>query len=120
MKKNYKFLVFAFFLMCWGFAGAQTISEPAVFSVKVHFHCANGKALLENRLNALNAVESAVADLETKVVTITYDPAVLTQEKLIELIEQIGYYTEFSDQSKKIKKACSHDDHDHDHDHDHE
>jgi len=107
------------FLIGVGSVQAQVTAEPVVFKVKVFFHCANGKALLENRLGALKGVESVVADLETKVVSITHDPEVITKEKLIELIEQIGYLTEFSDPNKQIKKACNHGDGEHGDDHQH-
>ncbi len=113
-------LIFAgFFIFCIGHLSAQTATEPVTFKVKVQFHCANGKALLEGRLGALKGVNSAYADLDTKVVTIEHDPSVITQEYLIDIIEKIGYYTEFTDPNKPIKRACSHGDDDHDHDHDH-
>lgn len=87
----------------------NTASSTDTLSVKVFFHCANGKALLEKRLGALHGVSSAYADLETKVVTVIHDPAVITREKILEIIEdQIGYTTEFTDPDKTIKKACSH------------
>lgn len=108
MKNIFKISVIFLFLFSFGVAQAQTVSEPVTFKVKVFFHCANGKALLESRLGALKGIESAVADLETKIVTIVHDPAVITQEKIIEMIEQIGYLTEFTDPNKPIKKACSH------------
>lgn len=114
-----KLIFFGFFFSLFLFANAQSESETVNYKIKVHFHCAKGKALLENRLNAHQAIESAVADLETKIVTLKYNPDMVTEEYIIDLIEKIGYYTEFSDKSKKIEKACDHDDDDHKDGHDH-
>jgi copper chaperone CopZ len=60
----------------------------------VFFHCANGKALLEKELSKKEGVYSVNADLETKVVKITYDSTKLNEQRLIEYIHQIGYLTE--------------------------
>lgn len=114
-----KIIFLGLFLAFFSFANAQTVSEPVTYKIKVHFHCPKGKALLENRLNAHQAIESAVADLETKIVTLKYNPDMVTEEYIIDMIEKIGYYTEFSDTTKKIEKACDHDGDDHDGDHDH-
>jgi copper chaperone CopZ len=76
--------------------------------VKVEFHCANGKALLESKLAEVPGIKSFVVDLETKIIDFKYDAAIITREGIIAEIEKIGYYTEFSDKSKEIKKACSH------------
>jgi copper chaperone CopZ len=119
MKNITRFTLIAFLMLYSIILSAQVKTEPETFKVKVFFHCANGKALLDNRLSALKGVESAVADLETKIVSIQHNPEIISHEKLIEIIEQIGYYTEFSDQSKPINKACNHDHHDGEHDHDH-
>ncbi|MCX7862565.1 MAG: heavy-metal-associated domain-containing protein [Bacteroidales bacterium] len=92
---------------------AQKSSE---LKVKTFFHCANGKALIEKELKKVEGIYSVNADLETKVVTIQYDEKKQNKESIVAAIEKIGYYTEFSDQNKKINKACSHgDDHQHDH-----
>ncbi|OQA02169.1 MAG: Heavy-metal-associated domain protein [Bacteroidetes bacterium ADurb.Bin408] len=87
---------------------AQTNNSEEV-KIKVNFHCANGKALLEKELVKEPGVTSAIADLETKVVTITYESGKQNKEKLVAAIEKIGYTTEFTKEGTEIKKACSHD-----------
>jgi len=120
MKSLLSIALLGFFILSAGCSMAQTAKDTETLKVKVFFHCPNGKKLLETKLSGAEGVQSVVADLETKVVTIIYDPQLLNQEKLVDMIEQIGYYTEFSDKDKKINKACSHGDGDgHDHDHDH-
>lgn len=79
-----------------------------VFKVKVGFHCANGKKLLEAKLSEVNGVTKAVADVETKIVTIEHNSEIVTTQALVEAIEKIGYLTEYSDPNKPINKACSH------------
>jgi periplasmic mercuric ion binding protein len=116
MKHIISISVLVLLFICSSQLSAQTsASTPETLDVKVFFHCANGKALLENRLGALRGISSAVADIETKIVTVVYDPAVITRDKILEMIEQIGYRTEFSDPDKPIKKACNHDEEGTDH-----
>ena len=86
-------------------AWSQQLSES---NLKVFFHCANGKALLEKELSKKEGVYSVNADLETKVVKITYDSTKLNEQRLIEYIHQIGYLTEKSSPDTKLYKACSH------------
>lgn len=88
------------------------------FSCKVEFHCANGKQLLETKLAEVPGITSFVVNLETKVIDFKFDPEVISVKGIIAEIEKIGYYTEFSDKNKEIKKACSHgteEGHDHNH-----
>lgn len=94
---------------------AQTLAtEKGVFKVKVGFHCANGKRLLETKLQEVKGVQKVEVDLETKEVSITHNAEEVSTNDLILAIEQIGYYTEFSDKTKPLqKKACNHGDHDH-------
>jgi copper chaperone CopZ len=82
--------------------------EKSEIKIKTFFHCANGKALIEKELVKVDGVYSVVADLETKIVTIQFDEKKQNKENLVSAIEKIGYYTEFSDKNKKIRKACSH------------
>ena len=77
-------------------------------SIKTKFHCANGKALIEKEMVKVEGVKEVVADLETKVVTIKYDEKVINKDGLVAAIEKIGYFTEFTPESKPINKACSH------------
>lgn len=91
--------------------------EKSEIKIKTFFHCGNGKALIERELGKIDGINSAVADIETKVVTIQFDEKKHNKETLVAAIEKIGYYTEFSDKNKKIRKACSHDDHHHHHHH---
>jgi copper chaperone CopZ len=97
----------------------QVVTEN--FKVKVGFHCPNGKKLLETKLAEVPGIINFKVDLETKVIDFDFDPAQISKEQIIVKIEEIGYYTEFSDKNKPIKKACSHDhdDDDDDHVHDH-
>lgn len=77
--------------------------------IKVNFHCANGKTLIEKELVKETGVKEVVADLETKIVTIKYVDGKTNRDKLVAAIEKIGYTTEFTKDPSGIKKACSHD-----------
>lgn len=89
--------------------------EKSEIKIKTFFHCANGKNLLEKELVKVEGVMDAVADLETKIVTIHYDASKQSKESLVAAIEKIGYLTEFSSKDAKINKACNHGDGEHEH-----
>ncbi|MGI6319675.1 MAG: heavy-metal-associated domain-containing protein [Bacteroidales bacterium] len=101
---------------------ASKKKDGEITKIKVDFHCRNGKKLIDTKLVEFNGIKNVDADLKTKVVTIQYDPTVVKPEGIVSYIEEIGYYTEHSDRTKKIERACSHgeDGHSHDHDHDHD
>lgn len=83
--------------------------EIKTHSINVKFHCANGKALIERELVKKEGVISASANLETKAVEIKYNPKLVTEEKLVEYIHEIGYLVEGDPADTKLpKKACSH------------
>ena len=85
-------------------------SKNSVFSIKVMFNCANGKALLESELPKKRGVVSAYANLDTKIVDVTYNPNLTDAEHIKDYIHQIGYLVEGDDPNTKLeKKACSHD-----------
>jgi copper chaperone CopZ len=87
---------------------AQTKANIKEAKIKVFFHCPNGQALIQQELPKEPGVQSVVADLETKIVTISYDASMTDQDKLVAAIEKIGYSTEFTKEDKPINKACTH------------
>ena len=92
-----------------GTTKATFVNEnEAELKVKVDFHCPKGKARIEEGLMKEAGVISAVADLETKVVTIKYDPTKQNKDSLVAAIEKIGHRTEFSKTETPIKSACEH------------
>lgn len=90
---------------------AFAFAQDASIGIKTSFHCANGKALIEKEMAKVDGVKTVVADVETKVVTITYNEKVINKDGLVAAIEKIGYKTEFTPEDKPINKACSHGEH---------
>ncbi len=90
-------------------AQAQKKADTQEVKIKTFFHCPNGQALLQKELVKEPGVKAVVADLETKVVTITFEKGATDKDKLVAAIEKIGYKTEFTPEDKAINKACSHD-----------
>lgn len=88
-----------------GQSGKVEVKEA---KIKTEFHCPNGKAMIEKELVKEPGVKTVVADLDTKVVTVTYQSNVTNQDKIVAAIEKIGYRTEFTPENKDINKACSH------------
>lgn len=105
--KTKKIILFAMLALFITGACAQTIKTKEI-DIKVTFHCANGKALIEKEMMKVDGVSSVVADLETKIVTIVYDEKKQNKETLVAAIEKIGYITEFTKEGTDIKKACTH------------
>ncbi len=88
--------------------GQSQKSQLKEVKIKTVFHCPNGKANIETEMAKEPGVKSVVADLDTKVVTISYEASVTDKDKLVAALERIGYVTEFTPADKEIKKACSH------------
>ncbi len=106
--KKIRFILLTVMVLFISSTYAQNVKNEEI-KIKVTFHCANGKALIEKELVKEDGVKTVLADLETKVVTIKYDPTKQNKEKLVAAIEKIGYLTEYSKEGTKINKACTHD-----------
>lgn len=112
--KAFKFIAVGFMLLSFMFmtstvnAQDKKDTKTSEVKIKVMFHCVNGKALLEKDLVKEPGVSKVVADVETKVVTVTFDGTKTDRVKINSAIEKIGYQTELTPKDKKINKACSH------------
>ncbi len=107
--KKIRLLLLSLMLLFVAGSYAQTTKTDEI-KIKVGFHCPNGKALIEKELAKEDGVVKVFADVETKVVTINYNPQKQNKDKLVAAIEKIGYTTEFTKKDAVIQKACSHDD----------
>ncbi len=87
------------------YAGTTTKSET--LKMKVEMGCAKCQAKIQSGLSKTDGVEKAVADLETKTVTITYNPEKTNKDKLVKVVEGLGYRTEFTSKDAKIGRECS-------------
>lgn len=83
-------------------------SDIQEIKIKTAFHCAGGKASIEETLKKEEGVQTVVADLETKIVTVTYDAGKTDKDKIITAIENTGFRTEFTPEGKEIKRKCTH------------
>jgi copper chaperone CopZ len=108
MSKNIKLLIIVFLGLSFSLSGYAQDSKTTDLKVEVDFHCMNGKAKLENHFAEINGIKSYIVDFETKTLNLKYNSEVISKDQIIKEIENVGYYTEFSDRSKPIKKACSH------------
>jgi copper chaperone len=54
-------------------------------------HCGHCKAAVEGELRKLSGVESSKADVEKGTVELTYDEGRVSNEQLVEAIEEAGY-----------------------------
>jgi copper ion binding protein len=53
--------------------------------------CGNCVAHIEKDLNALEGVQSVKAEVDSKLVTISYDEAKLSREQIAEAMDEAGY-----------------------------
>jgi periplasmic mercuric ion binding protein len=86
-------------------AGSSTKTE--VLKMKVEMSCANCQAKIQTGLSKAEGVEKAVADLDTKTVTITYNPDKTNKDKLVKVVEGLGYRTEFTPKDAKVGHDCT-------------
>ena len=62
----------------------ETISVPEV-------HCGHCVSSIEGALSPTEGVQDAKVDLGSTSVTVTYDPGVVTRDRIVSLIEEQGY-----------------------------
>lgn len=68
------------------------MSKQAKVSIKVDgMHCASCVGSVERGLGGLLGVESASVNLATGAASVTFDPSVVTDERIMEKIREIGY-----------------------------
>ncbi|MFH2142262.1 MAG: heavy metal-associated domain-containing protein [Bacteroidota bacterium] len=85
-------------------ANAQSSTKKAktkIVEMKVGFHCPGGKAAIEKTLAANEGVVEYDVNLQTKMVKITYKPAVTNKEKLQKAIIDLGYAVDGEAPEKK-------------------
>lgn len=96
------------FLMAgYTYVNAGTTSKSTTLKMKVEMFCDNCQSKVQNGLSKAEGVEKATADLETKTVTITYNPELTNKDKLVKVVEGLGYRTEFTPKDAKIGHDCS-------------
>lgn len=102
------FIIFSFVFMT-NVVYAQAKKEVATsdFKIKVMFDCSKGKALIEKELIKEPGVKKVVADVATKIVTVSFDGTKTNRIIINEAIEKIGYQTELTSKDKKINNNCS-------------
>ncbi len=76
----------------------QTISVPEV-------HCGHCVSSIEGALNPMAGVDSANVDLDTKSVTVTYDPDAVELAAVIGAIEEQGYDVPGDDDPERLPMA---------------
>lgn len=76
----------------------QTISVPEV-------HCGHCVSSIEGALNPMDGVDTANVDLDTRSVTVTYDPDAVELAAVIGAIEEQGYDVPGDDDPERLPMA---------------
>jgi periplasmic mercuric ion binding protein len=100
-------MLIVFFMAGIRYVNAGPSPKSETLKMKVEMSCANCQAKIEKGLNGAEGVKKAVADLETKTVTITYNPEKTNKEKLVKVVEDLGYRTEFTAKDAKVGHDCT-------------
>ncbi len=105
MKKSIALLSFVLFISFCAKSYAQA-PKTEVVKIKTEFFCGEGKAKIEKEVGQYPGVSKVVADLETKLVTVTFDPNQMSKVRLNSIIEKAGFKTELTKEGTVIKSAC--------------
>lgn len=87
----------AFALSAQSKKGAK--AETAVYEVSLH--CVNCQAKVEKNIPFEKGVKDVAIDLETKTVTVKFDPSKNTRDGLKKAIEKLGYTCTVKEAPKK-------------------
>lgn len=84
---------------------AQQPCGDKVVTIEANMNCNSCKKTIETGLAKEKGVKAVVADLETKMVTVTYDESKVSETSLVKSIEEMGYKAKISDAKKGADKA---------------
>lgn len=76
-----------------------------VVTIEASMNCNGCKKTIETGLAKESGVKSVVADLDSKLVTITYDESKISDASLVKSIEKMGYKAKISDTKKEGDKT---------------
>ena len=73
------------------FLQAKTNTTTAVFTLNPVMTCQNCENKVKTNIRFVKGVTDIVTDLKAQTVTVTYDPAKTSPEKIVEAFKGIGY-----------------------------
>jgi copper chaperone CopZ len=91
--------------------------EKTVTKYKVGFHCAGGKAKIETALSKVEGVLSYTVDLDSKMVKVEFNKAILTKEQVGKIFLDLGYSVDGKESKVEHKCDGGHDHKEGDHKH---
>jgi copper chaperone CopZ len=69
--------------------------------IQTNLHCTSCKEKIETELASVKGVKEAVADVDTKIVTVKFSPKKTSADVIVERIQKLGY------QAKVMGGCCS-------------
>lgn len=85
------------------FGQTETKEKPKKveeIKIQTNLHCGSCKEKIETELASVKGVKEAVADVDTKVVTVKFSPKKTSADVIVERIQKLGY------QAKTIGGCC--------------
>lgn len=103
-----KFLTFLMMLvLTTSLALAKKDLQVLVVTTTPQMHCSNCETKIKKNLRYVKGIKDIVTNVEKQTVTITYDAAKVTPEKIIKQFESFGYTAkEVKKQDGTCKGAC--------------
>lgn len=114
MKKSLSFSLVAFLLLIFSGAQlhAQTSDTPAgktsVVKIKTSAECDMCKKRIEKEVSLMKGVKKAELDLETKVLTVEYNPKKTSPEKIRKVLSDLGYDADDVKANNRATKELPH------------
>lgn len=100
-------LVIVFFSVLGASAKSQKESATAVFTVSPQMTCQNCENKIKSNIRFEKGVTDITTDLKGQTVTVTYDPAKTSPEKIVKAFKKIGYTaTETDSSAAKAGNGC--------------
>jgi periplasmic mercuric ion binding protein len=96
MKKLQSITILALLLTFFAATGISAQEAPAqgktaIVKIKTSGECEMCKESIEKEVNLMKGVKSAVLDIETKVLTVEYNPKKTSPDKIRTVISNLGY-----------------------------
>ena len=101
--------VISMFLMFFLMSGSSVFGQMTA-EIKTSAQCDMCKETIEKELNLTKGIKSAVLDVKTKIVTVTYKEKVITLDEIRNIISNIGYDADLVPANRKkyakLPKCC--------------
>ncbi|MBN8833681.1 MAG: hypothetical protein ABS68_09165 [Niastella sp. SCN 39-18] len=91
--KSLQFILIALFAIVTSSSFAQQTTQQQTDTIKVYGECGMCKSRIQNVLK-LDGITAAVWDMETKLLTVTYNPKTISNDDIHKKVAAVGHDTD--------------------------